>query len=125
MRSIAGLFYFGKIRRSDWLPVGAETMDEQVARGDSSADSSESGRAPSYDEDSDEELMLAMEEDDEATPSDDGNADEPFADLRAEALQDDSDMDDGTEDDSDAMEAVLAGDVEPMAESQSVQALLS
>ncbi len=45
--------------------------------------------------------------------------------LRAEAMQDDSDMDDGTEDDSDAMQAVLAGDVEPMAESQSVQALLS
>ena len=53
-RSSDGLFYFGKIRRTDWLPVGGDAMDEQVTRGHDSADSSSEGRAPSYDESDDD-----------------------------------------------------------------------
>jgi hypothetical protein len=62
VRTSGGLFYFGKIRRSDWLPVGGDTSGsiEDVDRGADSEDSSESGRAPSIDETSDDEASLAM-----------------------------------------------------------------
>ncbi len=63
VRTSAGLFYFGKIRRSDWLPVGGDPMNEQVTRGADSSDSSESGRAPSIDESSDDDCGLSMGED--------------------------------------------------------------
>ena len=63
VRTSAGLFYFGKIRRSDWLPVGGDPMNEQVDRGADSSDSSESGRAPSIDESSEDECGLSMGED--------------------------------------------------------------
>ena len=73
-RSSDGLFYFGKIRRTDWLPVGGDAMDEQVTRGHDSADSSEEGRAPSYDEsdddyESDESHDPTMPEDSESDGS--------------------------------------------------------
>ena len=63
VRRSAGLFYFGKIRRSDWLPVNGDPMHEQPDRGDDSNDSSESGRAPSIDESSDDDGGLSMGED--------------------------------------------------------------
>ena len=37
-RSKDGLFHFGRIRRTDWLPVGARRDSEQVDRGDDSQD---------------------------------------------------------------------------------------
>jgi hypothetical protein len=64
VRTSGGLFYFGKVRRSDWLPVGGDTAGaiEQVGRGSDSEDTSESGRAPS-DDSSEEDSILAMDED--------------------------------------------------------------
>jgi len=62
VRTSGGLFYFGKIRRSDWLPVGGDTTGaiEQVTRGSDSEDTSESGGAPSIDESSEDDCELAM-----------------------------------------------------------------
>ena len=54
-RSSAGLFYFGKVRRTDWLPVGGDANEEQVTRGYDSKDSSSEGRARSYDESDDDQ----------------------------------------------------------------------
>ena len=38
---MAGLFHYGRIRRTDWLPVGLEKAIEQVSRGYSSDESNE------------------------------------------------------------------------------------
>jgi hypothetical protein len=40
-RTMAGLFHFGRLRRTDWLPVGPELPIEQVERGSSSCESTE------------------------------------------------------------------------------------
>ena len=40
-RTMAGLFHYGRIRRTDWLPVGLEKAIEQVSRGYSSDESNE------------------------------------------------------------------------------------
>ena len=82
----AGVFLYGKLRRTDFLPVGEEKEDEVLERGWESLSSSdeERGIAARYeDETSDEEAYLGAASDDEeaerdayfATLSDDGEMD--------------------------------------------------
>ena len=63
VRDARSLYYFGKVRRSDWLPVGGDPTNEEPARGHDSISSSESGRSRSESEYSSEQ-----ESDDERTP---------------------------------------------------------
>jgi hypothetical protein len=146
-RSSEGLFYFGKIRRTDWLPVGGTSIDEQVERGHDSADSSEDGRARSYEDSDDDDdrssmgdVADAMIEDLHNHSDDDYGAKNLLKDPESEtdsmvesiSEHEDSDaMDESREsdqEDSDAMDAMVdaLGAVSvPMAESASVRALLS
>ena len=132
VRRSAGLFYFGKIRRSDWLPVNGDPMHEQPDRGDDSNDSSESGRAPSIDESSDDDGGLSMGEDsgmdsmagsvasdifDLADPHDlsdvEDSVSEPMSDCAA------------SESSQEAMYVALAESREPMLESECIRNLLA
>ena len=128
VRSHTGLFYFGKVRRSDWLPVGGTMADQQVTRGSDSEDTAESDRAPSesdYEESSDPDgLSIPSDVDALRNDSDsdygrgfewESNAD---SDGGADAMATDSDGD------ADAMAEGLGADVEPMMESSAVQMLL-
>ena len=55
-RTKAGLYHYGRLRRSDWLPVGGEGSDEQTMRSAQSDSSGESeGEDSDYEEDSDED----------------------------------------------------------------------
>ena len=128
VRLHTGLFYFGKMRRSDWLPVGGPMADQQVTRGSDSEDTAESDRAPSesdYEESSDPDgLSIPSDVDALRNDSDsdygrgfewESNAD---SDGGADAMATDSDGD------ADAMAELLGADVEPMVESSAVQMLL-
>ena len=72
-KSRAGVYLYGKLRRTDFLPVGEEKEDEVLERGYSSANTSEDedkeyakGMAARYaDESSDEEAYLAGGSDDD------------------------------------------------------------
>ena len=53
-RSAAGLYYFGSLRRTDWLPVGGGDSDEENSRGSASdAESMDAydGWCPGHDDD--------------------------------------------------------------------------
>ena len=93
-RSSAGLFYFGKVRRTDWLPVGGDADDEQVTRGYDSKDSSSEGRARSYDESDDDQ------EDQESSDGSLGSVEEAMF-LDSQNIRD-VDYDDAREADSDS-----------------------
>ena len=48
-RSKAGLFHFGRLRRTDWLPVGGDEAEEQTERGpDSDNSDAEGDEADAY-----------------------------------------------------------------------------
>ena len=63
-RSSAGLYFYGRIRRSDWLPVGAPKPD-QVTRRSAASLSSASG----YDSDSDRESEKPERSDSDSSTS--------------------------------------------------------
>jgi hypothetical protein len=147
-RSSDGLFYFGKIRRTDWLPVGGDAIDEQVTRGYDSADSSSDGRAPSYDESDDgqessdgslaevEEAMLldlqnnrdvdydhVRESDSDSASM--GDASSECDDSMGDASSECDDSEGCYDDENDTMHAALGGASVPMLESVGVRALFS
>ena len=72
----AGLFFYGRLRRTDWLPVGPGAIGEQEERQDSSK-SSASGSEDDYDP-ADMNAALRAQEEDYYDPED------PFAALGAE-----------------------------------------
>jgi hypothetical protein len=136
-RSSDGLFYFGKIRRTDWLPVGGDAIDEQVTRGYDSADSSSDGRAPSYDESDDgqESSDGSLGEVEEAMLLDSQNNRDVDYDHVRESDSDSASMGDATsecddsdgcyEDQEDRLHAMLEESRVPMLESDGVRALFS
>ena len=144
-RSSDGLFYFGKIRRTDWLPVGGDAIDEQVTRGHDSADSSSDGRAPSYDE-SDSSSDGSLAEVEEAMLLDlqnDRDVDYGRGDLMRESDSDSASMGDASaecddsegcyddsedwesydDDENDTVHAALGGACVPLSDSAAVRAL--
>ncbi len=141
VRTSAGLFYFGKIRRSDWLPVGGDPMKEQVDRGADSLSSSESGRAPSIDESSDDECGISMGDDSGmgsmagsvssmADMNDLLDGDDSASDLNdlwdvADSVSDSMSDCAASESTQEAMLDALAESRESMSESESVRNLLS
>ena len=153
VRRSAGLFYFGKIRRSDWLPVNGDPMHEQPDRDDDSKDSSESGRAPSIDESSDADSVLSMgghsgmgsiagsvasDDDDVLSMGGHSGMDSIAASVASDMLDlaDPDDLSDvepsesisecaDSESSHDAMHVELAASREPMLESNSIRQLLS
>ena len=74
-KSKGGLFLYGRLRRSDWLPVGPGAIGEQQERGDESK-SSASGSEEDYD-DGDAFKVLAAE----ADPYDGCDDENPFDSL--------------------------------------------
>ena len=137
VRSHTGLFYFGKVRRSDWLPVGG-TIGDHVQRGSDSEDTSESGQQPTDSEESSDSDGLAIARDGDAL-RDDSDSDygrgfdwqsdaESDGDADAMAVDSDGDADAMAVDsnsDADAMAEGLAADVEPLMESSAVRMLFA
>ena len=61
---MTGLYHYGRIRRTDWLPVGAPIESEQLERGDESKDEG-------YDsQDEDNEMNYETESDPEGDEND-------------------------------------------------------
>ena len=81
-RSAEGVFHYGKLRRTDWLPVGGDPAMEQVHR---SVESMDSGS----DDEHDRELDRLYEEDD--GPEDDLDEDYLHACRHGQAEEDDRD----------------------------------
>ena len=68
-RTRAGVFHYGRYRRTDWLPVGGDAENEQTKRG---YNSQTSDSEPEYeDESSDSEQISQPESDAWASVSDD------------------------------------------------------
>ena len=114
-RSSAGLFYFGKVRRTDWLPVGGDANEEQVTRGYDSQDSSSEGRARSYDEsDDDQEYQESSDGSlgsvEEAMFLDSQNIRDVDYDGAREADSDSASMGDATSERDDSMRASSEND---------------
>jgi hypothetical protein len=144
-KSSDGLFYFGKIRRTDWLPVGGDAIDEQVTRGHDSADSSSDGRAPSYDESDsssdgslgevEEAMLLDMQNDRDVdygrgdlmreSDSDSASMGDASAECDdSEGCYDDSeDWESYDDDENDTVHAALGGACVPLSDSAAVRAL--
>ena len=76
-----GLFHFGCIRRTDWLPVGAGSDSEQVVRGNDSQDGE-------FDE-QDAEMEHLWEEDDAASETMSTGYDDTFDQELAQVMEDD------------------------------------
>ena len=78
-RSKEGLFHVGRIRRTDWLPVGASSDSEQVVRGDDSQDGE-------FDE-QDAEMEHLWEEDDAASETMSTGYDDTFDQELAQIME--------------------------------------
>jgi ATP-dependent exoDNAse (exonuclease V) alpha subunit len=60
-RTRRGVYHFGRVRRTDWLPVGAQTADQAIKRSPESR-GSEDDDGPDYDSENEEEHMCYDEE---------------------------------------------------------------
>ena len=115
------------------MPVGTQTMDEDVKRGFDSEDTSESGRAPSDYEESSDEDGGAIPSDADVIMQDDSGSDyghgmcwESDSDSIGESV--DLDIDSSShllhESDAEAIFNELRADEEPLWDSMAVQMLL-
>lgn len=91
VRTAAGLYLVGKIRRTDWLPVGGCADSEQLRRGYESATTDEDSSAASEDQGASE----SSSEDPGESESDDGD---DASEGRASSVGQDDSANSGTED---------------------------
>ena len=95
-QSKAGLYHYGRLRRSDWLPVGEPSDEDQLERGYSSESNS------SVDDDGEDENAYEDDRSDALTESDAGSGEDEgaYEDDRSEMDSDAEDSEGGDYGDS-------------------------